>query len=60
MRDAFAARQSGKGAIPNPVYVTSRAISRVRKFNFDSPMLDSTALWLKSNRQKSAAILLYG
>ena len=40
MRDAIGARQSGKGTNPDLVYLTSRAISRVRKFNFDSPMLD--------------------
>jgi hypothetical protein len=60
MREAFVARQSGKAAILAAVYVPSRFLSRVRKFNFDSPMLDSTALWLKSNKQKSAAILLHG
>jgi hypothetical protein len=60
MRDAFVARQSGKAAIPDPVCVASRLVSRVRKFNFDSPMLDSTTLWLKPNKQKAAAILLYG
>jgi hypothetical protein len=60
MRDAFPARQPGKAAIPDPVHTASRVVSRVRKFNFDSPMLDSTALWLKSNKQKTVAILLYG
>lgn len=60
MRDAFVARQSEKVAIPKPVCATARVVKRDPKFNFDSPMVDSTALWPKSNKQKTAAILLYG
>jgi hypothetical protein len=60
MREAFVARQSGKAAVMNAMYVCSRFVSPVRKLNFDSSMLDSTALWLKSNKQESAAILLHG
>lgn len=60
MREAFPTRQPGKAAIPDPVRAASRTVSRVRNFNFDSSMLDSITLWLKSNKQKSAAILLYG
>jgi hypothetical protein len=49
MREAFVVRQS-----------VAPATFPLREFNFDSPMLDSTALWLKSNMQKAAATLRYG
>jgi hypothetical protein len=60
MREALVARQSGKGAHPGirPRWRTYRFAAS--QFNFHSPMLDSTTLWLKSSKKKIAATLLYG